>query len=201
MTDRTVAVSRSPVTRLCLLTLAAVMLAACSDVRQSLGLARSTPDEFAVVTRAPLAMPPNYDMQPPQPGAQRPQETTTRQDARQTVFRSGQVDGGEALTGPQATGQVSAGERTVLSRAGADQADPDIRSQVDRESRVLAASERSFVDGLLFWQSDRPSGPVVDAPAEAERIRGNEAAGRAITEGETPVIERRRRAPLEGLFN
>jgi len=38
-------------------------------------------DEFAVVTKAPLIMPPDYNLRPPRPGAARPQEQSERQQA------------------------------------------------------------------------------------------------------------------------
>ena len=44
-------------------------LSGCSDAKEQLGLTRSAPDEFAVVKRAPLAMPPDYTLRPPRPGA------------------------------------------------------------------------------------------------------------------------------------
>ena len=40
------------------------------------------PDEFAVVTRAPLSLPPDYGLRPPRPGAARPNEASPRDDAQ-----------------------------------------------------------------------------------------------------------------------
>ena len=37
------------------------------------------PDEFAVESRAPLTVPPDFDLRPPEPGAPRPQEKTAKQ--------------------------------------------------------------------------------------------------------------------------
>ena len=48
----------------------------------------SGPDEFAVVTRAPLSMPPDYGLRPPRPGAARPNETSPRDDARSKLLRN-----------------------------------------------------------------------------------------------------------------
>ena len=45
-------------------------LAGCSGgTRQALGLVRSSPDEFAVVAKAPLVLPPDFGLRPPIPGA------------------------------------------------------------------------------------------------------------------------------------
>src|ERR1700749_573834 len=47
-------------------------LGACSDgmsgVRAALGITKEAPDEFGVISRAPLSMPPDYTLRPPQIG-------------------------------------------------------------------------------------------------------------------------------------
>ena len=69
------------------LTIAIVALSTsgCSSFRGWMGASKAAPDEFRVVTRAPLSMPPDYGLVAPQPGAPRPQETDARQSARQIV--------------------------------------------------------------------------------------------------------------------
>ena len=58
-------------------------LAACGQkTREAIGLDRPPPDEFAVLTRAPLAIPPGFGLRPPQPGMPRPQEREARDRAR-----------------------------------------------------------------------------------------------------------------------
>ncbi|HEY0837577.1 MAG TPA: DUF3035 domain-containing protein, partial [Azospirillum sp.] len=56
------------------LALVALTVSGCSDVRRSIGLDRASPDEFAVVSRAPLSMPPDLRLPAPRPGAMRPQD-------------------------------------------------------------------------------------------------------------------------------
>lgn len=86
-------------------------LAACA----SQGISnRDRPDEFAVQRQAPLVVPPDFSLVPPQPGAPRPAEGTAAQQALEALF------GGPA---PR-----SAVETSALSRAGT--ADPGIRSAI-----------------------------------------------------------------------
>jgi hypothetical protein len=172
--------------------LTASALAGCGEAREAFGLARTTPDEFAVVPRAPLTLPPDYSLRPPTPGAPRPQEETTRTVAQRTIL------GGAVDSGPEVSGS---GEQALLDRAGADEALPDIRQVVERESADLLVADQSFVNRLLFWREPQPLGEVVDARAEARRLAENAATGDPVTEGETPTIERRTRAPLEGIFD
>ena len=48
---------------------------------RTFGFIRDAPDEFTVTTRAPLAMPTNFNLPPPVPGATRPQEQSERTKA------------------------------------------------------------------------------------------------------------------------
>ncbi|MEO8560159.1 MAG: DUF3035 domain-containing protein, partial [Rhodospirillales bacterium] len=86
------------------------------------------------------------------------------------------------------------------AKAGAQGADPNIRNTVNEESRLLADSDRSFIDSLIFWRTTPPPGVVVDPAKEQQRIQQNQAIGQPVTTGNTPVIERRRRGILEGIF-
>ena len=46
----------------------AVSLAGCDSLREAAGLTKISPDEFAVATKAPLIIPPDYNLKPPQAG-------------------------------------------------------------------------------------------------------------------------------------
>jgi len=91
-------------------------LQGCSDPKKALGLGKRSPDEFAVVTRAPLSLPPEYALRPPQPGAQRPQELSPVDAARQSLFSS--VNSPAAAPAAPAVGPaVSAAPRTGVAAA------------------------------------------------------------------------------------
>src|SRR5579872_4700062 len=48
---------------------APMLLAGCDSLREAAGLTKQSPDEFAVVTKAPLIIPPDFNLHPPTPGA------------------------------------------------------------------------------------------------------------------------------------
>jgi len=72
-----------------------LLISGCTDVRRAVGLERTSPDEFAVETRAPLTIPPEYDLRPPQPGAPRPQEGNAAERARRIVDAAGPGEPGK----------------------------------------------------------------------------------------------------------
>src|SRR5579864_9767964 len=68
---------------------ASLLLTGCSNFRRIVGLDQRGPDEFAVESRAPLTIPPEFDLRPPQPGAPRPQEATSAAKAKRVIDTAG----------------------------------------------------------------------------------------------------------------
>lgn len=166
----------------------ALALSGCSNVKKQLGYDRNSPDEFTVVKRAPLSMPPEYNLRPPAPGEERPQETKTTEQARVAVF--GKNDE------PQ---PVGSGEEALLKRAGADNADPTIRKVIDRESGYVPFEKQSVAEKVIFWKKPKPKPSVVDPLEERKRLQKNQEEGRPVNEGEVPVIKRNN-STLDKLF-
>jgi hypothetical protein len=180
-------------------------LAACEGVKEELGLTKTSPDEFTVVRKAPLVLPPNFTLRPPDPGSAGPREIQPSQTARASLLNGGDGNatssaGGDNGAAPVDPGNRSGGEVALLEQAGALGADGSIRQVINRETTVLAEKDRSFTDRLIFWQKAQPPGTVVDPTKESQRLRDNAATGEPVTKGETPVIERRKRGILEGIF-
>lgn len=186
-----------PSNRLCttvlLLAGGAAVLAGCSgdELSRNLGFSRDAPDEFTVTTRAPLAMPPNFALPPPQPGLSRPQEQSERAKAEEALVPQ------LALGAPPAGS--SAGQQALVQQAGPP-ATADIRAEVDQEAKQQAQSGHGFFSSLMFWRKPQPPGIVVDPTKEAQRLRENAALGRSQQSGDTPIVQPKTRAPLEGLF-
>ena len=177
------------------LALAATLSACEGGIGDALGLGKNAPDEFAVVRSAPLTLPPDFTLRPPRPGEARPNEESVREQAKVALFNEA-----GALAIDDSTAAATQGEAAFIERAGAADVDPNIRHIVDREFSGYASEDESFIDSLLFWQEEQPPGEVVDAGAEAERLRENAEAGKPVTAGETPTIKRREKALLEGVF-
>lgn len=182
--------------RLALVLAVPLLAGGCQETRRAMGYEKSAPDEFQVVQRAPLSLPPDFSLRPPQPGAVRPQEGNVRDQARQALT------GGRQASTPIATAGRTQGDVALLKRAGAEGINPDIRSLVNKETQALAETDKSFTDTLVFWRKPQVpgTGETLDAAKEAQRLRDNQALGKAVTEGQSPRIERKRRGMLEGLF-
>ncbi len=170
------------------LVLATVMLTltACAQTKEQFDFSNKAPDEFKVTTRAPLELPPDFTLRPPRPGAQRPQEDSAVDEAKQAVFGS---------SSPQAASpaaiEITQGEAILLQKTGATAIDPNIRDRVDAESASLAKESQSTVDKILGKAGRKVDveAEVVDPIKEAERLKQNKEAGLPVTEGETPTTK------------
>jgi hypothetical protein len=125
--------------------LAGVALTGCNSTKSALGLNKVVPDEFKVITKAPLVVPPDYALRPPTPGEPRPQELQPESAARET------------LLGQRESAARSEGERLFVARAGAEKADPLARYVVDDEFGDIAYKDKSFADRVMFWKKDKPA--------------------------------------------
>jgi len=103
---------------------AGVMVSGCA----SLG-GTNSPDEFRVVKKAPLVIPPDYSLRPPDAGSGTPFEVDPTRAGTASAFGT---DIGQG---------ASASERALVASADANAVSPVIREQVDwEEARVVRKS-------------------------------------------------------------
>ena len=183
--------------------LGALALGGCSAFENLGGSKKISPDEFKIVSHSPLTMPPNAELRPPRPGEPRPQEVTPADQAREALSpalaaRQPQRGGGARRRRPPRR-PAAPREQALVAKAGQGGVDPNIRSRVNRDTRTLDDSDKTFIDSLIFWQDKPPPGVVLDPAKEQQRLRDAQAAGQPST-GATPTIARRKRGLLEGIF-
>lgn len=164
----------------------ALLVSGCSSLRSMVGLDKDPPDEFQVVNRAPLSMPPDYGLRAPQPGASRPQETSTADQARQIV-----IDRQAGSNSIQPAAGRSASETALLKQAGALNVNPGIRREIDTDASMLADADNRWIDNLMFWKKPSDNASVVDAEKESARLRENAALNKPANSGETPTIKKK----------
>lgn len=122
---------------LTVLTAALAVTTACSSGGN--GRRAGTPDEFRVVKKAPLTVPPEYSLRPPQAGTAVPAEVDSARTERAFSF------------GEQIGLDASESERILVARAGAIAVNPIVREQVDYEEAGLLRKSRSVSDSVTTW--------------------------------------------------
>lgn len=145
-------------------------LGACTYLREAAGMNKMAPDEFAVLTKAPLVIPPDYNLAPPKPGAAPTNQTDPTGTAQSTLF--GNDRAGSAL--------VSESEKALLASAGATNADSSVGLHIAADNKSMLAADDSFANDVMFWKPSKPdhSNPV-DADAEAKKFDARKTTGQA----------------------
>lgn len=161
-------------------------LSACARTSKALGLTKTAPNEFNILTKAPLVVPPEYNLRPPKVGASSAENNYTQKAARDALI--GNVDAAEP----------SQGEIVLMSKAGVSRANQEIRLVIDGENAVERKTE-AFTDQILFWRDGKAvtaEGQPLDAEGEERRLRAATSAtgGKPVT-----ITKRPSRAKLPGL--
>lgn len=163
-----------------------VLISGCTSISKGLGLTKTTPNEFNILTKAPLVIPPEYSLRPPEVGSSNAQDNYSSRAAR------------EALIGDIDAAKPSQGETILLSQAGINSANPEIRLEIDGVNGVERKSS-SFADRILFWRNGEAygqDGTILDADSEAARL---ESINSATGGGKVEIKRRPGLAKLPGL--
>lgn len=183
-------------------------LSACSgsEVKETLGMNRVAPDEFRVVSRPPLTVPPQFSLLPPSIEAEQPGHVPASQQARDAVLGSQDQSGATSLDAAPADskpasksasksaraeslkGSASA-DSAFLKQAGVETANPQIRKELveERVGKQIEEEQEGWWEKYTIIPGKKD--PTVNATKEAERIQENEDTGKPVTEGETPVVK------------
>lgn len=151
---------------LCIAALSAssVALGACDTLRDEAGLTKQSPDEFAVTTKAPLIIPPDFNLRPPSPGAAPLNQTDPTSSAELAMFNSGDP----TTVAAQMPGNYSASEKMLLANAKTQNADPTVRAQLQSDERNMQGADSSFTDRLL----GSPAKAAPNAKSATEKSSG-----------------------------
>lgn len=161
------------------------ILSGCSDARKTLGLDHAAPDEFRVVSRAPLVMPPDFNLRPPAPGSASLGDNKPADNAATAVL------GQKPMRTPKPIGKT---EQKILQMTGGDVADPSIRATLDRETAQLIEANKTILDRIRSFD---PTAVTVDANAEKQRLEKNKEQGLPANAGEIPMIKPKKKGLFE----
>ncbi|MFN3230532.1 MAG: DUF3035 domain-containing protein [Alphaproteobacteria bacterium] len=118
--------------------ISAGMLGGCGGVGDALGINKYPPDEFTVVAKTPLVIPPDYNLRPPGANRPRPQEADPSQMAITALF----PDANTQMAEP------SSSEEQLLRASGGTSADRTVRSDLSPDTSVVRKG--TFTEEILY---------------------------------------------------
>jgi len=185
-----------------------------ADMRDKLGLNREGPDEYRVVPRPPLSMPPDFSLRPPGEASPYISGMAAQDRAHDQVLGTqagtqpakgfvtpagpGSAPADAAAVAPVSSAPLeSSSDSQFLADAGAAKSDPQIRQKLldDKANGVGGTKDSSYLIGGKT-QDDS----VVDATKEADRIKQDKEQNKPVTAGDTPVIQPEDKGLLGNIF-
>jgi hypothetical protein len=157
--------------RLMTVLMCAAVLAGCSNLRNLAGIQKKSPDEFAVTTKAPLVIPPDFNLRPPMPGAPPANSVAPTATAEQTLFNNS--DPQTVANGMR--GNYSMAEKLLMANAGVQNSDPAIRARLTGDQRAVQNADKSFTDRILGAGATPDTGQPVNADAVVNAKRAGAA--------------------------
>jgi hypothetical protein len=167
---------------------AVLMLTACGGtVQEAFGIGKHQPDEFQIVRRQPLIIPPDSTLRPPRPGEPGPQDVSTADQARQVLTGTAP----NAAPSPSTPDNLSHGESALLAEVKTP-TDPDIRRKLLEENTELTTIDESRFLVILDFQRKNmtPKPDVINPSEEAARLRQQGIASTGpvtVHTGSTPL--------------
>lgn len=148
-------------------------LQGCQSFRDEAGLTKQPPDEFAVTTKAPLIIPPDFNLRPPSPGAAPLNQTDPTASAEVAMFNTEDP----TQVAAQMKGDYSPGEKMLLAHAGVQNADPTIRAELQSDEKNMQGADSSFTDRILGSPAKAPPPPKGAAANTAPTTSGDTSSG------------------------
>jgi Protein of unknown function (DUF3035) len=186
--------------------LIALLCAACGGdtVQKTLGMERTAPDEFRVVSRPPLTVPKEFYLYPPDEAMER-KAPSVEKNARDVLLDNpstsykyqsdtateSSVDTSYPVV--QSSNLASGAEDALLSKIGVQDSAPEIREVLKAESEAL--EERTILENLRNKDNEE----VVNAEKERERIKEAVEKKQAI-DGKTAETVKTKKSTLDWIF-
>lgn len=178
-------------------------IASCSgSVRDKLGMRRSAPNEFKVVSNPPLSIPPEFSIRPPAPENTYKEVVNSKtNEAKKVLFEKASAD--------YTVENKTDGEETFSSMFNAHGANPEIKSLLHKEFLEAAKQEeekslieKNLLSKIPYFSKDKKeeASSIVDAKLEQDRIVETKRLGEKVTGEDTPSVESTKKES-SGIFN
>jgi hypothetical protein len=170
-----------------------------SGAKDTLGLRRTAPDEFKVISNPPLSLPPEFSLRPPSEGVDKAAVAAANEKEVKGILEK--KSPAKAIAKAETPKQTK-GEGAFLSSAGTGDADSQIKEILNKETSENKKEEKGFFSKLASFKDDKDAkAEVVNASGEKDRIAKNKEEGKPVTEGETPTATPAKKGLLQNIFD
>lgn len=162
-----------------IITISTVLLAlvGCSSgVKESLGMKKSAPDEFYVISNPDLTVPPDFKLVDPSSGISR-EDTYEDSSAK--------------------ANKLAPDDKAFLQSLSGAAPKSNIKQVIDAENQANS-EQKGVIRQTLGKLNGQGQDPRVDAVAERDRLKANKTENKPLNEGEVP---QQRPSTIERILN
>lgn len=151
------------------------------DMKDTLGMRKSAPDEFVVISNPPLSVPPQFELPSP----------NSDEVVKPSQFQIETKSQPKALTDYESKFIDSLGNKSGTT---------EVKKLIEKERSESQKKEKSkgVVSKTLSKISGNSEDPVINPVAERERLKQNKEEGKPITEG---VVKNKEESTLKRILN
>ena len=123
-----------------LLCLTLTVSACGSGLSDAFAYKKNPPDEFAILKKQPLIIPPDYSLKPPNEAGSKIARSSTRVEAEQ-ILTGREVDINEI---------ASDGEREILDRVGSNPSQNNVRAKIQNDGNNVISKDKTVTEKLIL---------------------------------------------------
>lgn len=167
--------------KLLIITMLSCLSSCGGDVKDSLGMRKSAPDEFVVISNPPLSVPPQFDL--PDPNSDEVIKTEPAQSVKRIEPKS-----------------LSKDELKFIDSLGAKHKSSEAKKLVEKErsEKQKADKNKGVVSKTISKISGSSEDPVINPVSERERLKENKAEGKPINDGK---VKNKEESTLKRILN
>jgi len=159
------------------------VLANCSgtEIKENLGLKKYAPDEFMVVSRPSLTMPPSYSLV--EPSEKKIISSKSKSDEAKSLLL-GKNDSYKTY--------ISDSEKALLKKAKTSKNKQNIREVLNKEYSEYVTDKKEHKESILSKLNpfNNNNEETLDAKKEKQRITNNQKEGKSVLEGESESVKK-----------
>lgn len=150
-------------------------LSGCSSgVKETLGIKKTAPDEFYVVSNPDLTVPPDFTLVDPS-------ETSTREDTYEASAKSDT--------------KLSNDDKEFLNSLSDSKSKSSVKRAIDQDQQ---SQQKGAIRNAISKISGEGGDPKIDPVAERERIKANQASDKPLNEGDVKEVKQ---STIERILN
>lgn len=170
-----------------------------SNIKDSLGLNKASPDEFSVVTRPPLSVPKDYTLRAPTKDQEFAHPASLEEAKALLLSTSATYQ--YVPTPPVSEGplRLSSTDAVFLQQTGVESR-TNIRDILYTEVPQPSEQNPGIIKSLFTKEKKADNDPIVDAIKEKQRIQEKKANNVPINGQDTPIIKQEDRGIIDAIL-